>query len=416
VHDALLRVQLLVPEMRVAIIETTPYGGLLHYAVQFGDALAARGHDVDLIVPRNNELLSHHGTAHMRPVLTPTVDWTKIPKRDPIRILIRRARVALRLARSWARILVEARRGRYEAVVVNCDLGLTLTATGALLLTHLPGGPRVVNVAHNARVFNRWGGDQMFKTNPVLTAVYGRMVKSFDLVLLHGERSREEYQATWPTVPTAVIPHGGDSQIFAQEPPPPSDEERILFFGDWRKVKGLRVLMEAFDTLAARRPSVRLTIAGRPAPQDVDPELVRRWAAGHGERVKVIDRYVPIEDVPDLFREARVVVNPYIVGFQSGVLHLAMTFGRAAVVSDVGDLGHTVNQAAGGLVVPPEDSGALADALERVVSDPELAARLGAGGHRYAREHVAWDAVAEQVEAALSSLNGAGRLNGAGPS
>ena len=110
------------------------------------------------------------------------------------------------------------------------------------------------------------------------------------------------------------------------------------------------------------------------------------------------------------------VVNPYIVGFQSGVLHLAMTFGRAAVVSDVGDLGHTVTQAEGGVVVPPEDSGALADALERVVSDPELAATLGAGGHRYAREHAAWDTVAEQVEAALSSLNGAGRLNGTGRS
>jgi glycosyltransferase involved in cell wall biosynthesis len=393
--------------MRLAIIETTPFGGLLHYAVQFGDALAARGHDVDLIVPRRNELADHRGGAHMRPVLTPTVDWTKAAKRDPLRLFLRRAAVAVRLARSWARILFESRRGNYDAVVVNCDLGLTLTATGALILTRMPGGPHVVNIAHNARVFNRWGGDDLFKTAPLLNAVHSRMVKSFDLVLLHGERTREEYQASWPTVPTAVIPHGGDFRIFSQEPQPPSEEERILFFGDWRKVKGLPVLMEAFDKLAARRPSVRLTIAGRPAPQDLDPEIVHSWAVKHGERVKIIDHYVPMEDVPSVFGEARVVVNPYVAGFQSGVIHLAMTFGRAVVACDVGDLAKAVVHEQSGLVVPPQDPDALADALERVVSDRDLAVRFGAEGHRLAFDQSGWDKVAARVEEALGTLNGA---------
>jgi glycosyltransferase involved in cell wall biosynthesis len=393
--------------MRVAIIETTPFGGLLHYAVQFGDALAGRGHDVDLIVPRGNELADHRGGAHMRPVLTPTVDWKKAPKRDPLRLFLRRGAVAVRLARSWTRILFEARRGRYDTVIVNCDLGLTLTATGALILTRMPGGPHVVNVAHNARVFNRWGGDDMFKTNGLLNAVYSRMVKNFDLVLLHGEATRAEYHASWPSVPTAVIPHGADSRIFSDQPPPPSEEERILFFGDWRKVKGLPVLMEAFDKLAARRPSVRLTIAGRPAPQDLDPEIVRSWAVKHGERVKIVDHYVPIEDVPSLFGAARVVVNPYVVGFQSGVIHLAMTFGRAVVACDVGDLAEAVVDEQSGLVVPSEDPDALADALERLVSNRDLAVRFGAEGRRLAFERSGWDKVAERVEEALGTLNGA---------
>lgn len=37
--------------MRIAVIETAPYGGLLHYSVQLGNGLAQRGHDVDLITP-----------------------------------------------------------------------------------------------------------------------------------------------------------------------------------------------------------------------------------------------------------------------------------------------------------------------------------------------------------------------------
>ncbi len=393
--------------MRLAVIETTPFGGLLHYAVHFGDALAARGHDVDLIVPRDNELSGHGGPARMRAVLTPTVDWKKQPRRDPVRIFLRRAGIALRLARSWARILWEARRGGYDTVVVNCDVGLTLTATGGLLLTRMPGGPRVVQVAHNARAFNRWGGDDMFVQNNLLSAVYSQMVRGFSLVLVHGERTREEYGRSWPKAPIEVIPFGGDWSVFSDEPPPPSEEERILFFGDWRKIKGLTVLMEAFDLLVERRQSVRLTIAGRPAPADLDPDAVRRWAAGHGERVTVIDRYVPIEDVRAIFGQARVVVTPYVVGFQSGVLHVAQTHGRAVVASDVGDLGSAVRDDEAGVLVPPEDPAALADALEQVVSDPELAARLGANGRRRVLELSGWDRVAERVEEAISALNGA---------
>jgi glycosyltransferase involved in cell wall biosynthesis len=343
----------------------------------------------------------------MRAVLTPTVDWSKLPRRDPVRLFLRRAGIGLRLVRSWARILWEARRGRYDVVVVNCDVGLTLTATGGLLLTRLPGGPPVVQVAHNARAFNRWGGDDMFVDNNLLSRVYARMVEGFSLVLMHGEATREEYARAWPSAATALIPFPADSNVFAAEPPPRSAEERILFFGDWRKVKGLHILMDAFDVLAERRASVRLTIAGRAAPADLDPDLVRRWAARYGDRVRVIDNYVPIEDVRDLFGSARVVATPYIVGFQSGVLHLAQSHARAVVTSDVGDLGTVVREGEGGIVVPAGDAAALADALEQVVADAALAERLGANGMRSARERGGFDRFAERVEAALASVNGA---------
>jgi glycosyltransferase involved in cell wall biosynthesis len=395
---------------RIAVIETSPYGGLLHYAVQLGDALADRGHEVDLIVPRANELIGHRGAAQMRAVLTPSVRWTEQAKRGRLRILVRRAGVAVRLARSWARILLEVGRGRYDVAIVNSDIGLALTAAGALALTALPGGPSVVRINHNVRVFNRWGGEDMFKSPPLLNALHGRLTSRFDLVLLHGEQARTEFNQLWPNARTAVIPHG-DERIFAAEPPPPSSEERILFFGEWRKVKGLPALMEAFDELAARRPSTRLTIAGKPSPQDTDPESVKRWAARHGDRVTVIDRYVPLEDVPAIFGEARVVVTPYVVGYQSGVVHLAMTMGRAVVATDVGDLGSAVVDGVTGRVVPPGDTSALSSALEQIVSDPELAARLGAEGRRQMLERSGWDVVAEQADRALSQV-----LNGDRPS
>jgi glycosyltransferase involved in cell wall biosynthesis len=319
---------------------------------------------------------------------------------------MRRAGIAIRLTRAWARILYETRRRRYDFVIINADIGLAITVGSAYLLAALPGAPAVAHVRHNVRSFNRWGGEELFANSKGFTVrLHQLLLKHLQLVFVHGERSREEFRKSCPTVPTAVIPHG-DERVFGDAPPPAADE-RILFFGDWRKVKGMPLLMEAFDVLAERRPSVQLTIAGKPSRQDIDPELIRSWAAKHGERVKVIDHYVPIEEVPSVFGEARVVTTPYFVGYQSGVVHLAMTMGRAVIATDVGDLGSAVVNGETGLVVPPNDVHALVDALERVLSDADLASRMGAAGRRRVLERSGWEKVAEKAEQALvASLNG----------
>jgi glycosyltransferase involved in cell wall biosynthesis len=184
-------------------------------------------------------------------------------------------------------------------------------------------------------------------------------------------------------------------------PPGTASEERILFFGDWRKVKGLGVLMEAFDELATRRPTARLTIAGTPSDADYNSAVVRDWARRHGDRVEVIDRYVPLEEVPDVFGRARVVANPYLVGFQSAVVHLAMSMGRAVVASDVGDLPDAVLHGQTGRVVPPGDASALANALEYVIADPDVAASYGRAGREHAERHGRWEDVADAVVDAM---------------
>lgn len=391
--------------MRLAVIETSARGGLLHYAAQLADALAERGHEVDFVAPRDHEVLARPASARQRPVLAAAVPpdgsppW---PARPPA---LRRLGVAVRLGCAWARILWVARRGGYDAVIVNADVGLWLSAGGAIALTALPRRPQITVVCHNVRTYNRWAGDGMFATSRVQLALERRMYERLDLVFLHGDASRAEFEHTWPVRRLAVIPHG-DERLFAGQPPPPSREERILFFGEWRKVKGLGVLAEAFDLLVARRPTARLTIAGAPAPEDADPDVVRRWAARHPEHVMVVDRYVPIPEVAGLFAGARVVVAPYLVGYASGVVALAMTMGRAVVASRVGDLGAAVAEGETGLLVEPEDPEALSVALERLLADADEAARMGAAGRARAGAASSWEAAARSAEAALMALVG----------
>jgi glycosyltransferase involved in cell wall biosynthesis len=391
--------------MRVAVVETQAHGGLLHYAVQLGDALAERGNEVDLIVPRGNELTGRARHARMRAVLTATVrepPTSVLAARGPARVA-RRAGVATRLVRAWLRVLFEVLRGRYDVVIVDADLDPPPSAVAAFILTRIARRTPITHVCHNAQSFSRGEGDEMIRNNRFTEAMLSRTYPRFATVFVHGERTRAEFEAVWPSTRLAVIPHG-DERIFAETPPPPSPEEHILFFGFWRKVKGIMLLLDAFDEIAARRPEARLTLAGTPYPEDVDVEAIRRWADRYDGRVTVIDRYVAMEEVPDLFARARVLAAPYFVGYQSGVVHVAMTMARPVVATDVGDLGQVVIDGETGFLVPPGDLEALSDALERVIADPELAESLGAGARRRVLEGSSWEKVAERVEGILETV------------
>jgi glycosyltransferase involved in cell wall biosynthesis len=388
--------------MRIAVIEPLPVGGLLHYSTQLADALAERGNSVDLVLAREHELAAHTGPARRRAILPP--DAPAAPE-NPTRLqrTLRRARTAGRLAATWLRIAREVRFGDYDAILLGGSFDMALTSAAGLLVTHLKGGTPLAHVCHNVRPFNRWGGDELYVSSGATISLLRRVYPRFDLVFVHGEQSRREFESTWPPTRLAIIPHGNE-RLFSDEPPPPADEDRVLFFGAWRKMKGLPVLMQAFDALAKRMPDVQLTIAGPPVPEEGESERVLAWAAGHGDRVEALPGYVPIDEVAGLFARARVVVLPYLAGYQSGVVHLAMTMRRAVVVTAVGDLPDTVADGTTGLVVAARDPDALADALERVLSDAGFAERLGAAGHARMLDGSGWPAVAGIVEAELRSL------------
>lgn len=383
--------------MRLALIEVGSHGGLLHYAVQLADALAVRGHAVDLIVPSNNELRDHEGPSNMRPILIPVVPVGRTAPRSAVGYQLQRVGVAVRLLRSLGRAVLECRRGRYDAVVLQWDVTLLPVWLATQAATR--GKGTFGFILHNARPFNRWRGTGLFRSSLGVRRRLGTALSRFEIVFVHGDRSRDEVEQHWPAVPVAVIPHG-DERILSRDLPP-AVEERLLFFGEWRKYKGLDLLMEVFDELLNRRPDARLTIAGTPTPGDYDDRALRSWASRHGECVTLVPRYVPIEELADLFAAARVVVTPYLAGSQSGVVHLAMTMARPVVTADVGDLAAAVDHGETGFVVPVGDRNALVEALATVLADATVAKEMGEAGRRKLERSASWEFVAERVEQEL---------------
>jgi glycosyltransferase involved in cell wall biosynthesis len=174
----------------------------------------------------------------------------------------------------------------------------------------------------------------------------------------------------------------------------------ILFLGTLEPRKNVGALLDAYGRLRARRDDVpRLVLAGRSttAAGTWLDAAARAPLAGH---VDVIG-YVPDEDRRGLLESASMLVLPsWNEGFGLPVLE-ALALELPVVVSDRGALPEVAGDAA--LYCDPADPDSLADAIGRVLDEPDATARrVEAGRHRAAGW--SWDATAAQVWAWYGEL------------
>lgn len=151
-----------------------------------------------------------------------------------------------------------------------------------------------------------------------------------------------------------------------------SSEFKVLIFGRIYAYKGLEYLVRAEALLADRVPRLEIVIAGRG-----DDPMALQPLMGDAGRYRILNRFIEDEKVAQLFLDADVVVLPYVEASQSGVLNVAAAFGKPVIVTDVGELRTTVEPAGIGVVVPPADPAALADAIARLAGDAGLLTTLG---------------------------------------
>jgi glycosyltransferase involved in cell wall biosynthesis len=187
-------------------------------------------------------------------------------------------------------------------------------------------------------------------------------------------------------VPDIVLPADADTA------PPQYDGKRILFFGRIWAYKGLEYLIRAEPLITAQVPDARIVIAGR----GEDFARYRRMMI-HPDKFIVHNEYIADDMLIRLFREASIVVLPYIDGTISGVVPIACTFGKPVVATTVGILPEMVDDGGTGLLVPPRDEGALAQAIVRLLSDGRLRDELGRNAKRKVEATFSPAAVARQT-------------------
>lgn len=180
----------------------------------------------------------------------------------------------------------------------------------------------------------------------------------------------------------------------------PAEAPVALFFGFVRRYKGLQELFQALPAVVDALPGFRLLIAGE-FYEDRDAYLRQIAVEGLGGNVEIHDKYVPAEEVGRYFAAADVVVQPYLSATQSGVVQLAFHYDRPIIVTDVGGLAEVVPDGEAGLVIPPGDSAALAEALKRFFRE-QLGARL-TQGVRVEKSKYGWAPLADAFESLAHS-------------
>ncbi len=162
---------------------------------------------------------------------------------------------------------------------------------------------------------------------------------------------------------------------------------------DW---KGWRELVVAFAGVAPRYPGARLVLVGCEPESEREKVLAAARGAGIPERVLTLPYR---RDMPEVLGACDVVVDASWAGTGiTGTVREAMAMARAVVATDCAGNRELVVDGEVGLLVPPLDTRALARALDRLLADPALRARLGAAARRRVVERFSTRARLDRLE------------------
>ncbi len=357
----------------------------VEYLIELANALARRGHRVGIVLARDR--VRQTVGDQLAQVLDPRV--TSLVVRDhPTGLRDPRQLVTA------ARILAFVRRMRPDVLHLQ-------DSTNGILALCLPAWRSLPLVLTVHDVTTHPGRDS---SGPGRRAAVRESLRArADAVVVHGESLKSRYLEAYGIDADRVhsVPHGcyGIFRHWAR-PEARREPQTILFFGRIELYKGLGHLIDAFRIVRDRCPGARLIVAG-----GGDDLLRHRAVLDALPGCELHAGYVPTEKVAELFQRASVAVLPYIEGSQSGVTRIAYPFGVPVVVTDVGSIPESVDAGRSGLIVPPGDTRALADALSSILTDAGLRERLSRGASDMAAGTMSWDTVAARQEAVLRAVS-----------
>jgi len=234
-------------------------------------------------------------------------------------------------------------------------------------------GKKVVFTAHNINAGARDSSDSFW--NRLTLKIQYRLCAH---IFVHTQKMKDELLVEYGVRPerVSVIPLGFYGNVPNTALTPVAAKQKlglgatdkvILFFGNIAPYKGVEYLLTAFTELARKDASYRLVIAGRPkGPPEYWAQLKQQIAgSGVPERIQQHIEYIADEEIEVYFKAGDVLVQPYTLIFQSGVLILGFSFGIPVIAADVGSLKEDVIEGKTGFVFPPRNATSLELTIEK---------------------------------------------------
>ncbi|GAB4339680.1 MAG: hypothetical protein Kow0099_14970 [Candidatus Abyssubacteria bacterium] len=194
------------------------------------------------------------------------------------------------------------------------------------------------------------------------------------------------------SAPEIAVVHNGVRVPETYTPYKPRENVKLMSVGNLMPHKGYHFLIDALAMLNASGHSASLTVLG-----DGDPDYSNRLSArARNARADNQVRFLTsVPDVAPYLECADIMVNPSVVENFSLAIAEAMAYAKPVVATDVGGTRELITHGETGLLVPPRDPEALADAIRTFIEKPDFARECG----ERARAHVAGNfGIRAQVE------------------
>lgn len=231
-----------------------------------------------------------------------------------------------------------------------------------------------------------------------------------ETVIARTQVMADELIQSWDVNPEKIVVSGCGVRLenfSGTESISPADPPRIVFLGSLQPWHGCEVLLEAFSKITTAHSTAELHLIGDGESRE---RLEKRTAElGLQGRVLFLGNVAHTE-IPRRLREATILSAPYPrleVPFYFSPMKLFeyLAAGRPIVASAIGQLAEVIEDQENGLLVPPGDADALAQALDRLLNDEPLRRSLGEGAAESAQRHT-WRAETQRVNQVYRRLLG----------
>jgi phosphatidylinositol alpha-mannosyltransferase len=195
-----------------------------------------------------------------------------------------------------------------------------------------------------------------------------------------------------------IIPNGTNTDFFIPDGPVrkefSDDKLNILFVGRMEKRKGLGYLIGACAKVKKSFKDFRLIIVG---PSTRLRRTYQKMAEDHGLSDVVFTDFIPNPELPEYYRTADIFCAPATGGESFGIVLLeAMASGKPVVATSIEGYASVLSHTEEGLLVPPKDENALANALVTLLKDQNLRQKMGTQGRAKA-DKFSWANIARQI-------------------
>jgi len=240
--------------------------------------------------------------------------------------------------------------------------------------------------------------------------VFCLFLSASDLVVANSQYTRRVLKTFYglDSGMIAVIPPVG--QDWSQWGPLPASQPSeqphitILNVANTQPKKGQRILVEALDILHQRGHNACVQIAGSVKDQVYYRDLKQIiHQKGLTESIQ-FPGFLEGEALAQAYQRSTIFVHPSLWEELGLAVAEAQRWGLPIVASNVGGIPELVTDEVDGLLVPPGDAVALADAIERLLTDDRLRERLAAEARERSLSHRSWDDVGAEFYDALLNL------------